>query len=77
MLLWQHGCFGPSLGTTAGGFHEKSEKMTFEHSVLERMENMGIKVVCVFREWTFLQNMGMRALIFHEKSEKRTSYRLS
>ena len=50
MLLWQHGCFGPSLGTTAGGFHEKSEKMTFEHSVLERMENMGIKVVC------FLEN---------------------
>ena len=29
-----------------GVFHEKSEKMTFEHSVLERMENMGIKVVC-------------------------------
>ena len=29
-----------------GVFHEKSEKMTLEHSVLERMENMGIKVVC-------------------------------
>ena len=33
-----------------GIFHEKSEKMILEHSVLERMENMGIKVVC------FLEN---------------------
>ena len=33
-----------------GVFHEKSEKMTLEHSVLERMENMSIKIVC------FLEN---------------------
>ena len=33
-----------------GVFHEKSEKMTLENSVLERMENMGIKVLC------FLEN---------------------
>ena len=60
-----------------GVFHEKSEKMTLEHSVLERMENMGIKVVCFLENGHFLQNMGMRALIFHEKSEKRKSYGLS
>ena len=46
-----------------GVFHEKSEKMTLEHSVLERMENMGIKVVCFLENGHFLQNMGMRALI--------------
>ena len=57
-----------------GVFHEKFEKMTLEHSVLERMENMGIKVVCFLENGRFLQNMGMRALIFHEKSEKRKSY---
>ena len=45
--------------------------MTLEHSVLERMENMGIKVVCFLENGHFLQNMGMRALIFQEKSEKR------
>ena len=41
--------------------------MTLEHSVLERMENMGIKVVCFLENGHFLQNMGVRGLIFHEK----------
>ena len=62
------------MGTTAGVFHEKSEKMTLEHSVLESMENMGIKVARFLEKGRVLQNMGMRALIFHEKSEKRKSY---
>jgi len=57
-----------------GVFHEKSEKMTLEHSVLERMENMGIKVVCFLEKGRFLQSMGKRALIYHEKSEKRKFY---
>ena len=48
--------------------------MTLEHSVLERMENMGIKVVCFLEKGRFLQSMGKRALIYHEKSEKRKFY---
>ena len=32
-----------------GVFHGIFEKMTLEHSVLERMENMGIKVECFLR----------------------------
>ena len=54
-----------------GVFHEKFEKMTLEHSVLERMENMGIKVVCFLENGRFLQNMGMRALIFSRKIRKK------
>ena len=45
--------------------------MTFEHSVLERMENMGIKVACFLENGHFLQNMGMRALIFSRKIPKK------
>ena len=53
-----------------GVFHEKSEKMTLEHSVLESMENMGIKVLCFLENGHFLQNIGMRALIFWKNPKK-------
>ena len=59
------------MGTTEGVFHEKSEKMTIEHSMLERMENMGIKIACFIEKGRFLQNMGMRALIFSRKIRKK------
>ena len=59
------------MGTTAMGFHEKFEKMTLEHSVLERMENMGINVVCFLENGRLLQNMGMRALIFSLQIRKK------
>ena len=54
-----------------GVFHKKSEKMTLEHSVLERMENMGIKVVCFFREWTFFTKYGYESINFSGKIRKK------
>ena len=53
-----------------GVFHEKSEKMTLEHSVLERMENMDIKVECFFREWTFFTKYGCERINFSRKIRK-------
>ena len=44
--------------------------MTLEHSVLESMENMGIKVLCFLENGHFLQNIGMRALIFWKNPKK-------
>ena len=50
------------MGTTACVFSSKyKKKMTWEHRVFVRMDG-------------FLQNMGMRAVFFHEKSEKRVPY---
>ena len=41
-----------------GVFHGKSEKMTLGHSVLERMENMGIKVECFLENGRFFTKYG-------------------
>ena len=51
-------------------FHEKSEKKSLEHSVLERMENMGIKVVCFFREWTLFTKYACESINFSRKIRK-------
>ena len=61
-------------------FHEKIKKMTWEHSVFQRMDDFWIKYwyesIVFFGEWRFFwQNLGMRAVIFFVKNRKgRGSY---
>ena len=59
-----------------GVFHEKFEKMTWEHCIFKRMNVFLTKYrhwsSVFFREWTFCwQNLGMRASIFLWKIWKK------
>ena len=51
------------------------KKMTWEHSVLERMDFFSTKYghynSVLFFNGRFLQNIGMKAMIFLEKSETK------
>ena len=64
------------MDMTAGGFHEKFEKMTSEHSVFERIDifltKYGLYSCVLFREWTFFYKIWAWEWSFvREKSEKK------
>ena len=64
----------PIMQESRGFFMTYLKKMTWEHCVLERMDffrqNMGITPVLFFNGG-FLQNIGMKVMIFLEKSETK------